>query len=688
MKRWLSVFLFLFILCPALAHADERQPVSVSESSSLALRVLTRPLAALYKSPSEETVLQSNLPTFHPYFVYTRPSADERGKGGGWYEVGTDDKGTVVGWLKGEDVFEWKQTMCLTYTHPEGRNPVLMFETREALEGLAGEDDAKRAQDAQSFYSAIDDAAKSSAPLPDNFPILSMEPKMAVDLTKQFYLLPILEYEAADLSGREGRLLKVVAVSGSGEKSRESSNIKKNDDYLRSSAIKSQDKADKLDEVRVDIVWVVDTTLSMSPYIKKATEIMSEVSSAIAADPALKGKIAFGVWGYRDDPGIPQIDYQTKNYTPELLPIEDWLKVMKTVDETKADTDDIPEDMFAGVRDALMAKNWRENSIKLIILVGDAPSHELGHKWNSSGMDEQTLRALADQKQTAIVALHLKPPKRKKFFKLAENQFKALSMNAGCPTPLYWAINANDMDAFGKYTKAIAQGIVDYVSAGREALAETTPKQAPPASKDPLVAKPETPAPPAAGDAPSSEDIRGMLKAASVMWLGSQSNTVPPRDVMAWVSDKDLVDPSKQALDVRLLLNKRQLNSLAVLLEEVLMAGQMNQISGKSFFDSLQAASAVASRDPSLLASAPNLAESGLIPDFLEGLPYHSQLMDMNNDLWASWGPDEQDYFLSRIEAKVSAYKSLHDDPDVWVQVNQGDDPSEFVAPIPLELLP
>ncbi|MCQ2445085.1 MAG: hypothetical protein MJ061_06330, partial [Mailhella sp.] len=143
-----------------------------------------------------------------------------------------------------------------------------------------------------------------------------------------------------------------------------------------------------------------------------------------------------------------------------------------------------------------------------------------------------------------------------------------------------------------------------------------------------------------------------------------------------------------QALEVRILLNKRQLDSLAGVLQDVLRAGQENQVSGDDFFTSLQAASAAASRDPDMLSGIDSLAESGLIPEFLAGLPYHSQLMDMSNDLWASWGPDEQDAFLTRLEAKIRAYASIHDNSELWVALNQGDDPSEYVAPIQLELMP
>ena len=667
MKRWIAALLFLF-LWAGLAQAAERLPVTVSESSALPLRVLTRPLSSLYKDDTAKVVLESNLPAFKPYFVYTRPSGEALESGSGWYEVGSDDAGTIVGWLKGEDIFEWKQTMCLAYTHPEGRHPVLMFDDKDKLEALVKGESADRIKDITGYYASIDSAAAAKTALPKDFPVVSVEPKLAVDLTKQFYLLPILEYDSVTLDGREGRLLRIAAVSNSGEKSRESSDLRENIQYVQTAAGSSQDNAAKLEDLKIDLVWVIDTTRSMQPYINKVQEVVRSTSKNIAADPGLNDKIAFGVWAYRDSESISGIEYNTRNFTPELLAVNDFVTIIELVKETPVDSVDMAEDMFSGIDDAIAKTRWRENALRIIVLVGDAPSHEAGHKWNASGKEENTLRTLATESRASIMALHLKPPRTQRYNKIAEKQFKTLSTNPGSNTPLYWGINANDVDGFGKASEDITGAVVEYAKAGVKAMAEAAP-----AAQD---------------DTPGKEDIRNLLKAASVTWLGSQVNAMPPRDIEAWVADKDLEDPAKQSLEVRLLLNKRQLSSLATLLDEVLQAGRYNQLSGETFFDSLQAASAVASRDPNMLSKAPDLAKSGLIPDFLSGLPYHSQLMDMNNNLWASWGPDEQNSFLNSIEAKVKAYTSLHDNPEIWVSLNSGDDPSEYVAPVPLDLLP
>jgi hypothetical protein len=102
----------------------------------------------------------------------------------------------------------------------------------------------------------------------------------------------------------------------------------------------------------------------------------------------------------------------------------------------------------------------------------------------------------------------------------------------------------------------------------------------------------------------------------------------------------------------------------------------------------LQAVSTVALRDPDLLKNARTLRESGLVPEFLVGLPYQSRVMSMNNELWTSWSPDEQDQFMNELVSLTEAYRKFHDNPEGWVRLNEGADADESVYPISLHMLP
>ena len=681
---------------PAAPTDAKRTPVKISETSVLPLRVLTRAMSTLYKGPDEKSgAVQGNLPAFLPYYVYTRPGGEDRATEQGWYEVGSDNRGTIVGWLKAADVFEWKQTMCLTYAHPEMRKPVLMFASEQFLTDLVSKDASARTGAADGLYKTIESGA-----IPKDFSVVSIEPKMAVDFTKQFYLLPILDHKTINVDGREGRILQLAAVSGAAADAREKSDIRQNTTYAASASKSSSDAAGKVaKELNVDIVWAIDTTRSMGPYIDATRDVVVEVSKRLAADQETSKRIRFGVWGYRDPvEDIPGIEYTTRNFTPALQNINEFGKTMGTVKETKVDSVDFPEDVFSGLSDAIEKTVWTPGAMRIIVLVGDAPGHPLGHKWNLSGLDEATARSLATANKTTLLTIQIRPQGAVTFQQQAEKQFKTLALGPGMDTPAYYSVDGKDMHSFAAVTGTIVaslQQIVNEAQKGtlatvmaenKNLVEEQSGEMA--ALADKGAGAPKEAAQPQPAHDGGSAGLNQALKAALVQWIGSQAGAKPPRDVVAWVADKDLTDTTKQSLEVRLLINKRQLDSLATLLNDIIKAGRKGQISGDDFFTSLQAASAVASRDPDKLKNAKALGQSGLVPDFLSGLPYHSRLMDMSNELWGSWSPDEQDNFLNELDARIQTYKKLHDDPQGWVKLNEGADADESVYPIPLELLP
>jgi len=161
----------------------KRVPVKIEGKKLLPLRVLVRPFSNIYTDKSlESPVVQSDVPAMQPFYVYARPTAEDRELEAGWYEVGTNSQGKIIGWMQSKDVFEWKQTMCLVYTHPEGRKPVLMFDTKSSVKDIIQASDEERAKSVAKYYTAIDDKNISK-----NFAVKSVEPKRAVDIQKEFY---------------------------------------------------------------------------------------------------------------------------------------------------------------------------------------------------------------------------------------------------------------------------------------------------------------------------------------------------------------------------------------------------------------------------------------------------------------------------------------------------------------------
>ena len=660
----------------AVLSAENRMPVTVEKDSKVPLRILTRPGAVLYADSEGKKILKSNIPTFTSYYVYTRPLGEAAGSGDGWYEIGSDDRGSVKGWMKGADLFEWKQTMCLTFSHPDGRNPVLMFDDDDVLNTLIDMPEAERNKKLNGYYEKIEKAAARKIKLEKDFPIVSIEPKMAVDNIDKFTLIPIIDYKVVEFEGRESRLLDVLAVNST-DKDRKESDIRKDDEYLINSNVSSESQAKEVKNLKWDIVWVIDTTRSMRPYIDRVREVMLRISENLAGNQALKGKVAFGIWGYRDSLDVKGLEYVTRNFTPDLQDINDFIETAKNVEETKVDSVTFDEDMFSGIHDAVVDTKWRDDSIKVVILVGDAPGHKQDHKWNATKLDQDGMRQLANEKNTTIFAIHINPPKSKKHNKTARKQFETLSLNPGTDHSVFFDVEASDIEQFDVAAAEISEYLSNWAIDAEAALLGKMKREI-------IVVKPD--APDMVG--PGKKEIERALHAAVVTWLGNERNVAPPRDIEAWVSDKDLMDSTRQALEVQLLLSKAQLDAISTLLKEVIVAGETNMVSGEDFFTSLQAASAVVARDPDKLAKAGNIAESGLIPDFLKGLPYKSRLMEINNEVWEGWGPDEQNAFLSNLEGKLKVYSEIHDNTEKWVSLNEGDDPDDYVAPIPLDLMP
>ena len=714
-RLWCGIVAAGLILSVAVYGDEKPKPLHIEGKKSLFLRVIARPFSNIYQEKTTESpVVQSNVPALKPFFVYAAPTSEEKELEEGWYRVGTNTRGKVLGWMQAKDVLEWKQTMCLVYTHPEGRAPVLMFETKDDVETLMKLPDEERRKRVEAYYKALKDGNVTG-----NFPVVSVEPRRAVDIRKEFYFLPILDFEAVEFGDREARVVRLTATTNARPDARETSDVRKNNTYLENATVGRTEVGKKaLKDLKVDIVWVVDTTVSMRPYIQKTLEVVESASRKIAESKEADVSMRFGIWGYRDNvKAIPKIGYTTKNYTPDLLPVSKFVEVLKNVKVTPVDSVDYPEDMFSGVNDALNETAWTEGAMRFVILVGDAPAHEPGHKWNLSGQSAETLRVLANDKNIYLYAIHIYNKKAKRFEERALEQYQTLASNKGTSTPAFSEVDSKDGEGFKKITDEVAMLFVDNIKALKSMATNREKAEPGQKSKEIHTASGNVTETKRGGELDFADEgekvaveeilgennesvvaskknseakqlARAMFKAALVEWIGSRTDAKPPRDIVAWAVDKDLLNPDIPSMDVRLLINKRQLDSLATVLDAIIKAGIEGQISGEDFFTSLQATTAMISRDPNMVKHAKRMADTGLVPEFLTGLPYKSELMAIDNEIWESWSADEQMEFIDSLSSKVEAYRKIHDSPEGWIQLNPDDEPDEYVYPVSLDLLP
>jgi serine/threonine-protein kinase PpkA len=82
------------------------------------------------------------------------------------------------------------------------------------------------------------------------------------------------------------------------------------------------------------------------------------------------------------------------------------------------------------------------------------------------------------------------------------------------------------------------------------------------------------------------------------------------------------------------------------------------------------------------------LADVGLVGEWLDDLPYTSQIMNLTESRWLARSYAEQQEVLDVIEEKIRLYRRIHDDTDRWIALTPKGQAGESVTTVPLDALP
>ncbi|TVQ71428.1 MAG: VWA domain-containing protein [Oceanospirillales bacterium] len=648
-----------------LGHEDTSDPSIICTESGpcleaqtqVPLRVLPRPFSNLYSEASADPthIKLTNMPSFHPLYVFARVDVDlnDPTDPKGWYEVGRSQN-TAEGWMQAKDLLEWRQALLVSYTHPgspiEGRHPVLMFTDKNSLSDLI--DDFDMASSASSLYQAIE-----SGEVPDT--IVSMEPQRFIDITRQFYVLPILQWEQTRIDGDDVRLLQIAAaVPGArGADTLEDENYRQQATTDRGSLLGN-------DDLNIDIVFVIDTTRSMQPFIDMTKDAVMRVARSFGKET--EERVRFGLVTFRDSTDvIPQIGYVSRNWTPEMVRSDALITLLEEeVKATQVGSLDYAEEVFAGV-DTALRSNWRDGALRFMFLIGDASSHPKGHPQNVTGKDETELRREADDQQVHITAIHLKDPRAEEDHPIAEAQFSHLARIRGSrDESAYESVNAFDEDDFHTMIDGLSLGLINRLA---EEFGEALPDEE-------LAGLREV------------ESVSRQWEAALVEYIGRAAT--PPKDIIAWVMDRDLINPVDRSLDVRVLVTRDQLSTLAQSLDQVVQALMRAEVTQAQFFEALQSVSGQTMKRPEGISDAPQLADAGLLPAFIQSLPYKSDILSLTDEMFASMTADQRSQLEWSILAKLEQYRTINEQVDAWFRLNETDADSELVYPLHLDYLP
>lgn len=615
-------------------------PLLMPGKKTLYQRILAKPGAQLLNAPGAAS--GEALPAFSVLYVYAKRSQD----GQTWLQVGAASDGRVQGWIAAEQATDWKQSLVLKFTERSGRAPVLFMQQAADVERLID----RTSQARELLLKAQND--------PEQVPqVVALEPTASAVPQDQFYLMPIFDFrEAFDAEGQPVQLLNIASIDPG-------------------NAAQSQTSAGKPATAtnsgfRTGIVLVVDTSVSMQPYIDRVRQVVSELQSQLQARGELDN-VSFGLVGYRNSTErTPGLQYLSKT----LVSLQDgsdpqrFLRAAEQVQATSVSSHSFNEDAFAGIMQAVEGMDWSSYGGRLILLVSDAGALRKNDPYSSTRMNEAEVRQAALSKQIKIFALHLRTPTGKANHASAEQQYRVLTADSNPQIgDLYVSVPGGDVEAFGDRVREIGSTFAELAQQIRAQQAPVTPQLA--------------------GGANLAAKSQAIGYAMHMDFLGRRSASQAPQLVSAWTADRDLSNPNLPTLQVCVMLTKLQLNDLQQSLKLIVDAARKTKTSPADFFSEIASASAYMSRDPAALRQGANLAQSGVLGEYLDGLPYRSKALSMTQDLWLSLSVAEQEDFIDELESKIRLYETFHNDMANWVRFGNAE-PGDALYRVPLSTLP
>ena len=642
----LVLVLGLFCIGPlveASAQQAARQPLLMEGRSALFQRVILRPGARLAERPDANAPAQPT-PGFGVFYVYAR-----QGSGAdAWLEIGAAQDGRTQGWVRAERTIDWKQTMVLAFNNPAGRERAMFFREAETPRALwlntrGGAAEATR----------LREAARANT----EGPVIALEPENFIDITRQFYLLPIISAQRVENeAAQEARLLEVISAPAQ-------------------AVPPTPADPDALRNYRGAVVFVVDTTISMGPYIERTREALKRVVDRIR-DTAVRDNFRFGMVAFRDHMGgNPRLEYVTRMVSlPDLAEASDAiLPRLSQLAEARESNEGFDEDSLAGIKLALDEVPWQQYGGRFVILITDAGARDAKDPRGQTQMGPEEMRQLAqsEAKQVAIYAIHLKTPEGRNNHARAERQYRELT-RFGAAGELYYPINEGNLNQFGQTVDGLTDALLAQVAAavGRPIAGIRAPQSA--------------------AERRLSEQAEIVGTAMRLSYLGRERQQTAPDVVRSFVLDQELNPadprPEKRPLDVRVLLTRNQLSDLATTLRNIIQAQAAARLSPESFFERVRAAAAATARDPRRMAEFQRLG--GAFGEFLQDLPYQSQIMEFTQEEWNSMGAGRRTEIVNALEAKLRLFEEFNRQPSLWVSFDGGRNPGEAMYPVPLDALP
>lgn len=638
----LALLAAVFSAPPVVAQTPQR-PLLADGRKTVYQRVLTRPGALSFATPEADPKAQ--FPAFQPLYVYAaRP---------GWFQVGPSISAGPTTWVRGADVVAWKQNIVAAFTNAAGRERQLLFTSEAKLRALM-EHEALRQMQVKLL------ADVTAGQVPEESGVVAAEPGEYVNIVQQLYLMPILDFvqDLHPLNYEENLLLKLASVP------------------LHEAGQDGQGGPDGqaggpiADSFDAGIVFVFDTTQSMDPFIARTQKAVERIIADLQGTD-IGDRVQFGVVAFRDNTAAaPGLEYRTRTLLP-LARREDQTPVIATIRAaTRVASVNSPgfnEDSLAGVEDAIELTNWQPDGTdpfdaRIVILITDAGPKDPRDPNARSDIGPGELQRAAQDKGVAIMTLHLQTGAGGAAqHAWAARQYKSLSRFND--NSFYYGISDGSPAEFESTVTRLVTALTDVIRVARNQA-------------------------PVLGEGEAAPEIVNLGLAMQLAYLGKLKGTQAPVVIEGWASEKAVEDPSRQAIEPRLLVTKNEMATMADLLDQLLRLGEQSRSDedATSFFVQVRDVVGRMAQNPDRLINTDSETLGGAL-EFLADLPYESQLMLTTESRWGSSAMLRRT-ILDGMRQKLVQYRKWLHDPDVWTALYTGAPDGEYVFAMPFDVLP
>lgn len=227
-------------------------------------------------------------------------------------------------------------------------------------------------------------------------------------------------------------------------------------------------------DLSIDLVFVIDTTASMTPLIEATKDVVKQCVDALKqSNPELRNSTRFGLVTYQDaTPGLKPFEI--------VCPLTDantFQQKLQPLAVAQQGSEEVEEDVLAGLTAAISPSiGWNQNAMKHVVLLGDASAHVTGPK-NTTGSTVEAVIA-ATQKQaggelvnnlgsiTFNAVRAQQPGNDPAEDQLCKEQFQLIASNAGRFQGYFADIDPNNSADKAKTVKEM----VDFYRVGLQGL--------------------------------------------------------------------------------------------------------------------------------------------------------------------------------------------------------------------------